>query len=139
MNQYNNSKSKLIHFSKWANKSYAVFGSIGKVIRIGFVTSIIKQIASCKSALLLKKFLFFHENGLGQIEQEGEQTGEGQTILELLSLQYVLLGTLEAAVAIPAKRKIFINKIDMARQGYFYLPQSQSMDFGAFFITKLII
>lgn len=38
-----------IHFSKWSNKSYAIFSTIGSVISIGNVTNIIGQLVTIKS------------------------------------------------------------------------------------------
>lgn len=43
--------TKIVHFKRWANTSYAVFCSIGKVVSIGNVSGILKKLITVKSSL----------------------------------------------------------------------------------------
>ena len=45
--------SNPIHFNKWSNTSYAIFNSIGKVVHIGFLSTIINGITTVKSSIVV--------------------------------------------------------------------------------------
>jgi hypothetical protein len=47
----NHIEPKVIHFSQWSNKAYAIFNSIGKVVNIGFLSTIIQGIITVKSLI----------------------------------------------------------------------------------------
>jgi len=52
----NYKQSIILHFKRWNNKTYSVFNSIGKVIRICSIIKIIQGIVTVKSALIEEEF-----------------------------------------------------------------------------------
>ena len=43
----------ILHFKRWSNKAYAIFNSIGRIVHIGFLSTIIQRLITVKS-------IFFH-------------------------------------------------------------------------------
>jgi len=59
-NSYGHITSQPIHFTKWSNTSYAVFNSLGRVVHIGFLSSIIHGLSTVK-ALISHEILMLFE------------------------------------------------------------------------------
>lgn len=62
-NSYGHIASQPIHFSQWSNTSYAIFNSIGRIVHIGFLSSIIHGLITVK-ALISHGFLTCRQAGL---------------------------------------------------------------------------
>ena len=41
----------ILHFKRWSNRSYAIFNSIGRVVHIGFLSTLIRDLVTVKSVL----------------------------------------------------------------------------------------
>ena len=53
-----------IHFRKWSNTSYAVFRSIGRVIHIRFLSTIIHGLATVKASIVILILELFKRNAI---------------------------------------------------------------------------
>lgn len=50
-NLINHIVPEALHFNRWSNKSYAIFNSIGRVVHIGFLSTIIQKLITVKSLI----------------------------------------------------------------------------------------
>ena len=51
INSQNHTKRAILHFKRWSNRSYAIFNSIGRVVHIGFLSTLIRDRVTVKSVL----------------------------------------------------------------------------------------
>ena len=51
INSKSHIKRAILHFKRWSNRSYAIFNSIGRVVHIGFLSTIIRDLVTVKSVL----------------------------------------------------------------------------------------
>ena len=55
-------KPAILHFKRWSNRSYAIFNSIGRVVHIGFLSTIIRDLVTVKSVLAYGLLNIINEN-----------------------------------------------------------------------------
>ena len=71
INSIDFTNNHVLHFSKWSHKSYAIFNSIGRVVRIGFLSTILPGIITVKSLVSHGLFsLLFELYGSDDLEEE---------------------------------------------------------------------
>ena len=51
INSKNHIKRAILHFKRWSNRSYAIFNSIGRVVHIGFLSTLIRDLVTVKSVV----------------------------------------------------------------------------------------
>ena len=71
INSIDFTNNQVLHFSKWSHKSYAIFNSIGRVVRIGFLSTILPGLITVKSLISHGLFsLLFELYGNDDLEEE---------------------------------------------------------------------
>lgn len=76
--------TNIFHFRRWSNKSYAIFNSIGRVVHIGFLSTIIQRLVTVKS-------LVFHGllNLFDELNEKDDSKDESIHKLELSNIRLV--------------------------------------------------
>ena len=109
-------KPKVLHFRRWSNTSFAIFTSLGKVVHIGFLSTIIQRLITVKA-------LIFHGliNIVDGINENDEYDEESIKQLEIpdISLADLLPNLIAPSIAVRvesfnlefASTVVYINNI----------------------------
>lgn len=123
MNDFiNHIEPKALHFNRWSNKSYAIFNSIGKVVHIGFLSTIIQKLITVKSLIsggLLDAFL--------ELIVKDEHDDDLTKKLEIVGLSVLFEDLNTTSISISGDRSdlehinnIYKKSIKRPSQGLFY-------------------
>ena len=63
---------KVLHFRRWSNTSFAIFNSIGRVVHIGFLSTIIQRLVTVKA--LIFHGLLHIDDGIIDIDECDEES-----------------------------------------------------------------
>jgi hypothetical protein len=76
-NSVDSTNNQVLHFNKWSHKSYAIFNSIGRVVHIGFLSTILPGLITVKSLISHGQLsLLFELCGNDDLEEELKELSE---------------------------------------------------------------
>jgi hypothetical protein len=84
----------ILHFKRWSNNSYAIFNSIGRIVHIGFLSTIIHKLITVKSTFFHGLLNLFNDEDKKDDIQDDSINPLKISIIRLVELLFILNTTL---------------------------------------------